>query len=729
MRVTRLSALGSVVLLLAPGAARASYWLQGTPENRQEEALREVLAQAAASRPSEAAAALSRVTADHPGTKASGLAQLAAGLILARAEQHRDAAARLQHPDIQKTSLLDVALFQLGRAREELRDPAGAAEAYTQAAAVEPKSPLVCRALLSAGETYRQAGRPDRAVAVLASATDRCPGQEGQVLLGLGMAHETGRDLAAAARTYDRLLREFPGAAGAGEAATRLGTLGPHAPRVSADERNTRDLKRAQALADAGRSGDAVKLLRAVLARGAAGVDPSRVRLLLGRELAKGSGPRAREALTVLSAVDASSSSGAEAAYLLARLKTPPARRPDAFAAVVARFPGSPWAEEALVALANLHGKDAREGDALPYWERIARDFPDGRHADRATWKVAWADYRSRRFDAAAERLEAAVRARPASPSAATWLYWAGRSRQEAGAAARARELFEETIARFKHTYYGLMARRAMATLGATPASAHAALMAPAPSSAAAEVPAPHLQRLRELLLADLLDQALDELRAVPASPKVQATIAWIHWRQGRLRSAITAMKRAYPEHASAAGDRLPETVWSILFPLQYVDTLTRRAIEAGLDPALVAAVICQESTFDSGAVSGVGARGLMQVMPATGRSLARALKVRYQKGALNDPAVSLRFGTHYLAELMRRFGGRVDRALAAYNAGPGRVVKWTAGNRDMPLDEFVETIPFSETRLYVMIILNNLEHYRSIHALGAAPAPSQAAP
>src|SRR6185436_9641283 len=108
-----------------------------------------------------------------------------------------------------------------------------------------------------------------------------------------------------------------------------------------------------------------------------------------------------------------------------------------------------------------------------------------------------------------------------------------------------------------------------------------------------------------------------------PPGPKVQATLAWIEWRRGRLRPAIVAMKRAYPEYASAAGDRLPDDVWRIIYPLQFSDSLRQQATEESLDAALVAALICQESTFDPGAVSAVGARGLMQIMTATGRALA----------------------------------------------------------------------------------------------------------
>jgi soluble lytic murein transglycosylase len=206
--------------------------------------------------------------------------------------------------------------------------------------------------------------------------------------------------------------------------------------------------------------------------------------------------------------------------------------------------------------------------------------------------------------------------------------------------------------------------------------------------------------------------------------PSVQATIAALEARRGRLRPAITAMKRAYPDHVGASGDRLPDAVWRILYPLEYREALERRARAAGVDPALVAALICQESTFEAGAVSKAGARGLMQIMPATGQFLARLLGVRYRREALHDPETSLEFGMRYLRDMLDRFGGSVERALAAYNAGPHRVDAWTAGRPDMPAEEFVETIPFTETRNYVMIILAAREQYRRVYGF---PAPSGA--
>jgi soluble lytic murein transglycosylase len=230
---------------------------------------------------------------------------------------------------------------------------------------------------------------------------------------------------------------------------------------------------------------------------------------------------------------------------------------------------------------------------------------------------------------------------------------------------------------------------------------------------------------VRLLLLAERLDEAAEELRLLPeAPPSVTATIAWIDWRRGRFRPAITAMKRAYPWWVGEAGDRLPREVWQVLFPIRYDEQLLAAAREDGLDPALVAALILQESSYDAAALSRAGARGLMQVMPATGRRIARDKGVRFKRTALVDPETSLDFGTHYLRQMSERYQGAVEKVLAAYNAGPHRVDAWTFARGEQTPEEFIETIPFTETRGYVMIVLANREQYRRLYGLTRAPQP-----
>jgi soluble lytic murein transglycosylase len=290
-------------------------------------------------------------------------------------------------------------------------------------------------------------------------------------------------------------------------------------------------------------------------------------------------------------------------------------------------------------------------------------------------------------------------------------------------------------VRRYKYSYHGGKAAEALNLVEDGASSTHPA---PPPEAAAGgDIPEPAFSRARELLLLDRIEEAADELKRVPTSPAIQATLAWIDWRLGNYRAAIVNMRRAYPDWVGEGGDELPPGVWQVLFPLDYGEAIVTRARAEGLDPALVAALIWQESAFDPTAVSTAGARGLMQIMPPTGRTVSRKLGRAAGKKApakrrappppnLSDPTTALTLGTHYLRQMLDRYDGRVERALAAYNAGPTRVNSWIAARPNMSAEEFVESIPFVETRAYVMNILEHQGHYRRLYALAATPLEGQ---
>jgi len=119
--------------------------------------------------------------------------------------------------------------------------------------------------------------------------------------------------------------------------------------------------------------------------------------------------------------------------------------------------------------------------------------------------------------------------------------------------------------------------------------------------------------------------------------------------------------------------------------------------------------------------MSHVGAMGLMQVMPKTALKLARQLKVRYARARLTDPGYNLQLGARYLANLIQLLG-TPEAALAAYNAGEDRVAQWTAGQNYLERAEFVESIPFTETREYVQIVIRNADVYRRLYGRGSDP-------
>jgi soluble lytic murein transglycosylase len=702
----------AVLVLIAALDASAAFgrtWVDPAPANPQEAAVRGVIDAGTAG--AVRADALKRVAEANPASVAAGLAQLEAGLGLVESGRAAEALPFLESPDVRRTALADYALDGLAEAFATLGQSQRAADASASLVLAHPQSPLLCDALVRGAASEEKASRPARAVPLYEKILASCPGDEPRTLLRLATLRLRQGQAKAAGEAYDRLDREFPATTEAREARRALRVLEAQLPAPGSPARRERDVQKAAALADAGQYRDAVALLRASIGPALPSPVAEQARVRLGRALMVLG--REREAVPSFKAVPRASPSAAEASFHLAKIEAKRTRSAAPYESIVSSFPGTPWAEDALLSLANQYLKDGRYAEAAPHLAQLLRDFPDGRYVDRATWALGWWEYRSGRFQGAVDLWERAARQRPTGSSAPGFFYWAAKARTRLQQGDRARTLFADTVRRYKHTYHGLLAAQALGEAGAAAAAPELAWQPPA------DLPEPTLTRVHQLLLIDRLDDARDELVRVAGSVQAQSTLAWIEWKRGRLRPAITAMKRAHPEWKSEAGDRLPDEVWHIIYPLQHRDALVAQARSRALDSSLVAAVIWQESTFDAGAVSRAGARGLMQVMPATGRQLSRGLGRRQRTSDLHDPATSLELGTLYLRQMLDRFGGRVEQALAAYNAGPHRVATWTAGRPDMPAEEFVESIPFTETRNYVMSILAHREHYRRLYGLG----------
>jgi soluble lytic murein transglycosylase len=387
--------------------------------------------------------------------------------------------------------------------------------------------------------------------------------------------------------------------------------------------------------------------------------------------------------------------------------------------ALIDAFPESSWSEEALNNLGTHHILANDDEAAAGAFRELLERFPNGPRAPRAAWKFGWWEYKNGRYAETVRVFESAAARFPRSDYRPTWVYWAARARERVGDPSNALARYRLITADYLNSYYGRLATRHVEKLEKV---ARAAWSPSAAEANGSPTPAPPTADLIRLLLSlGLETDALNELRYAQhkwgTSPAIEATIAWAYYRQGDLRRAINQMKRAYPQHLAAdGGGRLPDELLRIIFPLDYWSSIQRRSRERGLDPFLVAALIAQESTFDPDARSAANAYGLMQVVPRTGRRLARSLRIRYRGvSTLTNADANIRMGTLYFKRLIDQFGS-VHLALAAYNAGESRVVRWIAERPGLERDEFIDDIPFPETQNYVRKILGTAEDYRVLY-------------
>ncbi|MDP2806885.1 MAG: lytic transglycosylase domain-containing protein, partial [bacterium] len=163
--------------------------------------------------------------------------------------------------------------------------------------------------------------------------------------------------------------------------------------------------------------------------------------------------------------------------------------------------------------------------------------------------------------------------------------------------------------------------------------------------------------------------------------------------------------------------DSLQISLLQMIYPQKYLSSITQSLTGSSLDPALVLAVIRQESKFEASARSRSGARGLMQVMPQTGKHMARMSKVKkFDTKTLYHPQVSIDYGTRFLSSMVKMFDGSLVKALAAYNAGPGRVREWMKPLKDKNDEDFLlQEIPLAETRNYVKVVMENYYIYKML--------------
>jgi soluble lytic murein transglycosylase len=387
------------------------------------------------------------------------------------------------------------------------------------------------------------------------------------------------------------------------------------------------------------------------------------------------------------------------------------------------RFPQSPWLAEALFSSGNMYMLRRDYASAVVYYSYLATHFPESKNASSAHWRAGWFSYRQGLYGEAARLFDEQIRLYPNTKESASALYWRGRlyesqDRKPALAAANYRTLTRV----YQHYFYAQMARQRLAALGNMPPVAQPQLdqiQPPAVPVLNESFPedSPHLAKARLLANAGLNDYIAQEIAADPDSSSWSALAeAQIYASFGETFRAMRALKRALPTAASASIKSIPLAYWRILFPEPYWATIQAESARNNLDPYMVASLIRQESEFNPSAVSPANAYGLMQLLPSVGKQLAREEGIsHFQTFELLDPETNIRLGTRYLRKTLNKFGGVPEYGLAAYNAGDERVVDWQSGGPYQGIDEFVESIPFTETREYVEGILRNEETYRAI--------------
>jgi soluble lytic murein transglycosylase len=616
----------------------------------------------------------------------------------------------------------DYARLYVGRTELALDRPDAAAITARRLIARGPEGALEEAAwwlLADAAEASEAWADALRALRALTSMAGPRPAQ---AHLRLGRVAMQLKDPRLAREAFRTVHYDFPLAPEAPDAATALAALGP----ASAAETAGPDLARAQLLYAAGRHADARRAFAAVRPT-TSGDDRSLVDLRLAQcDFHLKRYAAARTALeTYLGRPDARV---VEAEF--SRLGTLRALNRDAdYLAAVRMFAdrhgANPLVEAALNDLGTYYiVTNDDELAAVVFREQYER-FPLGPFADRAAWKAGWWAYKQREYLAAVRIFESAAAGLRRADYRPAWLYWAARAHERHGGRESAIAAHRRVVTDYRNSFYGRQSAAEIARLTGTGVARPASVTTVDPSPTSWPVVAPgarpaNSRLIQRLLAVGLYEDAILEVRHLQrttgSSPLLEATIGYALHRKGDWRPAITALRRAYPQFMAAGGERLPVDLLRTIFPLGHWDLIRKYAAAHGLDPYMMAALMCQESTFQADVRSPANAWGLMQIVPATGRRYAQRLGIRpFTTVRLTNAEVNIRIGMAYFADLRDRFGSVAD-ALAAYNAGENRLIRWRAERPDVPLDEFIDDIPFPETQHYVKRVLGTAEDYRILY-------------
>ena len=686
--------------------------------------------QLATMRTPEAYAAVTAYAHSHTG-EAAAAADLALGHAYLLDKRYADAETALAQARRADGELADYADFLDAEASHEAGNDAAAESIlhgftgrYPDSIFNAQEPELEATVLLAVGN--HTAARQVLAAAAGTEAASR-PGfqlADGEVELALGQRQ-------AAETTFKLLLLGHPLSAEAQTARAKLTELGAEALLTTADLRSL-----AEAYYNAGRYAEAEEQFR-VLER-APGID---AQTRNGFAVSEAACQLKLKRLTTAEAralPDTTDENGARRLDLLmelARDRDDAADLKQIIAEMESRFPHSPWLADALFSAGNMYLLKRQYSTAIQYYGDLSARFPGDKNAAAAHWRSGWLSYRMGLYPAAERIFDEQIRLYPGATETVSALYWRGRlfetqDRNPSMAAANYRTI----IRAYQHFFYAQMARQRLAALGNTQAASQPQLdrIQPAPLPHLVDSfpeDSPHLAKARLLANAGLSEYIAQEIKADPNSSSWSALAeGQIYSSYGETFRAVRALKRAIPNAASASIQSIPLVYWRILFPEPWWNTIQTESAKNNLDPYLVASLIRQESEFDASAISYANAYGLMQLLPSTGKSMAREEGIaHFQTFQLLDPNMNIRLGTRYLRQMLDRFGGVEEYALAAYNAGDNRVAEWQAAGPYSGIDEFVESIPFTQTREYVEAILRNEETYRAIddfariHAAAAA--------
>ncbi|QPJ62279.1 MAG: tRNA (adenosine(37)-N6)-dimethylallyltransferase MiaA [Candidatus Nitronauta litoralis] len=397
------------------------------------------------------------------------------------------------------------------------------------------------------------------------------------------------------------------------------------------------------------------------------------------------------------------------------------------------------WKATSRFYLGRLHENSKQYDPAKKYYSELLAMGGSSSYLEKAAWRLGWIAFRTKNFGEGIKQFQKNIERWPGTIWTAKNLFWLAKLNELSGKKLEALKTFATLLEQFPYTYYGVRAEEKVILLkqelpaNTVPRMIKTGFTSPGESPkglnrSLTEQENFHYTRAITLSEMGLYDEArLEARKAVSTLRKNLSGVLWASDLYIKSRAYPEAMRvlYMYRDYKQPAGEKdLPVAFWKNFFPLAYFDLIKKPAAAYSVDPFFVDGLIRQESLFDDDIVSPAGARGLMQIMPETGRRLYSAGKgdTSYDPETLFDARVNVSLGIKFLGQLTERFGNKGMYLLISYNAGPHVLEKWLkrfAHIRDE--DVFIESIPYPETRGYVKRVMRNYGIYRRLYSDAAS--------
>jgi soluble lytic murein transglycosylase len=678
---------------------------------------------------------LIRLESRYPRTRTAALARFLRGYSYYASQNYPAAIEALDAQAIANAaSIGDYAFFYRAESEASTESKSGARRDYNSVYAKYPDSMKVHEARIRAAEMAVVLGDP---LGGIKDVGDLAAANDADALFVTAQAHEAMGKNDQAIELYRRIYYQLPATSASIKADQKLAGLDSspkNRPGSFAEERTRADgLFESKQYAEAGQAYDQL------IARFPEADRVDEIHLRRGISLLNSKQPS--QAASELSRVsERSPDLRAEAMFNQAEALRRASRSAESSVVVdrlLSQYPRSKWSVDALYSFATYLNKQERESEASARYRQLLASFPKSQYAAEASYNLGWFAYKAKSYNDSARILQQhlATYRYPDTKFIGEACLWAAKSEERLGRKARALALYDLVNERYRYGYHGHVAGiRAAALRKADPSlkpeqprpgsdletiRANVTYIEPIQETANGSEGS-RIAKAGDLEVIGLEDLAIRELNkaleAAPTSPKINLQLAGLYSRRGEKFQATLVLRKGYPDLYSYRDADVPREAWEIFFPLVAWSTIKEESKRYGIDPYIVAGLIRQESVFNPNAISRVGARGLMQVMPATGQLVSKRQGIGNITAAdLYNPALNIKLGMNYLAQVIGQFG-RIEYAAAAYNAGPSRAQRWIAERGSMDIEDWIESIPFTETRGYVQGVLRYAANYRRLY-------------